>query len=330
MNGDVARSSEDDRDIPGRPDSPEVGGNECEGKSPGRDSGHRRALRSLLPVVPLRLVSGLVGWVARRPLPGPVQARVNHAFARRVSIDVSESEDPPEAYPTLSALFSRRLREGAREWNGRPGRFASPADGILQEFGPLAAGRALQAKGLPYSVADLLGDAAQAHHHRTGAFLTVYLSPRHYHRVHGPCSARLRAARRIRGQLLPVRPEIAARASRLYVGNERLAVFLETGGANLAVVAVGALNVGSIRADFDPAVDARARRGARERTLCYDPPLELNAGDPLMTFLLGSTVVVLVSPRDGSTPVFRKGLATGMELRAGEPVLELPLRGDPR
>ena len=284
----------------------------------------------MLRVVPLRLVSALVGWAARRPLPGPVQAWLNRAFARRFSIDVTESEEPPEAYPTLSALFSRRLREGARTWNGRPGRFASPADGILQEFGLLAGGRALQAKGVPYSVADLLGDAARAELHRTGAFLTVYLSPRHYHRVHGPCAARLRAARRIRGRHLPVRPEIAARASRLYVGNERLAVFLETGAAHLAVVAVGALNVGSIRADFDPALDARARGRAGAGTRRYDPPLELNAGDPLMTFRLGSTVVVLVSPSDGSEPVFREGLARGMELRAGEPVLEFPLRGGSR
>ena len=282
----------------------------------------------MLRLVPLRVVSGLVGWAARRPLPGPVQARLNRAFARRFSIDLGESEEPPEAYPTLSALFSRRLREGARKWDGRPDRLASPADGILQEFGALAGGRALQAKGLPYSVADLLGDAARARHHRTGAFLTVYLSPRHYHRVHGPCAARIRAARRIRGRRLPVRPEIAAWASRLYVGNERLAVFLETGSARLAVVAVGALNVGGIRPDFDPTLDARAPGRAGEGALHYDPPLEIKAGDPLLTFRLGSTVVVLVSPGDGSTPVFRKDLARGMELRAGEPVLELPLRGD--
>ena len=330
MTGGVDRSSDDDRHNPGRTDPLGRGGNQCEGKWPGRDSRHRSALRSLLRVVPLRLVSGLVGRAARCRFPGRVQARLNRAFARRFAIDVSESEKPPEAYPTLSALFSRRLREGARKWNGRPGLFASPADGILQEFGPLAGGMALQAKGLSYSVADLLGDAAQARHHRTGAFLTVYLSPRHYHRVHGPCAARLRAARRIRGLHLPVRPEIAARASRLYVGNERLAVFLETGAAYLAVVAVGALNVGSIRADFDPSADARACGGGGEVALRYDPPLELNAGDPLMTFRLGSTVVVLLSPRDGSTPVFRERLATGMELRAGEPVLELPLRGGSR
>lgn len=284
----------------------------------------------MLRVVPLRLVSGLVGWVARRPFPGPVQARVNRAFARRFSIDASESEEPPEAYPTLSALFSRRLAEGARKWNGCPGRVGSPVDGILQGFGPLTGGMALQAKGITYSVAELLGDSDEARHHGTGAFLTVYLSPRHYHRVHGPCLARLRAARRIGGRLLPVRPEIAARSHRLYVGNERLAVFLETATAHVAVVAVGALNVGSIRADFDPALNARARGGAGEGTLRYDPPLELAAGDPLMTFRLGSTVVLVVSPKDGSTPVFSEGLAMGMELRAGIPVLELrPRDGSP-
>lgn len=283
----------------------------------------QRACHAVFRFVPLRLFSGLVGWVARRPFPGPVQARVNRAFARRISIDTSESEKPPEAYPTLSALFSRRLRDGARKWSGRPGRVGSPADGILREFGPLAGGMALQAKGIAYSVAELLGDPEEAGHHRTGAFLTVYLGPRHYHRVHGPCPARLRAARRIGGRRLPVRPETAARTPRLYVGNERLAVFLETGAAHLAVVAVGALNVGSIRADFDAALDARARGGAGEGTLRYDPPLELAAGDPLMTFRLGSTVVLLVSPKDGSTPAFREGLARGTELRAGEPVVEL-------
>ncbi len=285
-------------------------------------------LLAVLGVLPHHLLSLIVGWASRRPLPGALQARVNRAFARRFSIEVGEAEKAPEAYPTLSALFSRRLRQEARGWTGRAGWVASPVDGTLQGFGPLAEGTALQAKGLSYPVAELLGDDAEAEHYRCGAFLTLYLSPRHYHRVHGPCPAWVRHARRVRGRLFPVSPKIAARLPRIYVGNERLVVLLETEGAHVAVVAVGALNVGSIRAEFDPTLNSLAR-GAGGGTRRYDPPIPLAAGAPLMTFHLGSTVVVLVSPKDGSTPVFRGGLREGLELRVGNPVVELPSPGPP-
>ena len=285
-----------------------------------------RVLLAALHILPHRLLSASAGWASRRVLPGALQARMNRAFARHFLIDAGEAERPPEAYPTLSALFSRRLRDGARSWEGGAGSVASPADGILQGFGPLTEGTALQAKGLSYAVAELLGDEAEAKRFQSGAFLTVYLSPSHYHRVHGPCSARLRRARRIRGRLFPVNPGTAGRLPDLYVGNERVVALLESEGAHLAVVAVGALNVGSIRADFDPALNALAR-GAGVQS--YRPPISLEAGAPLMTFRLGSTVVLLVSPKDGYTPRFRRGLGQGMELRAGAPVLELSPRVPP-
>ena len=281
-----------------------------------------------LRILPHRLLSASAGWASRRAFPGALQARVNRAFVRHFSIDAGESDRPPEAYPTLSALFSRRLREGVRSWKGRAGWVDSPADGILQGFGSLSEGTALQAKGLSYAVAELLGDEAEAGRYRSGAFLTIYLSPSHYHRVHGPCAARLRRARRIRGRLFPVSPGVAARLPRLFVGNERVVVLLETERAHVAVVAVGALNVGSIRAEFDPTLNPPAR-GAGEGARSYDPPISLEAGAPLLTFRLGSTVIVLVSPKDGFTPVLRRGLDEGVELRAGNPVVELSSSGRP-
>ena len=63
----------------------------------------------------------------------------------------------------------------------------SPVDGAVSEAGIVEGGECLQAKGLAFPVAALLGDAAEAGAFAEGGtFATLYLSPRDYHRVHAP------------------------------------------------------------------------------------------------------------------------------------------------
>ena len=72
---------------------------------------------------------------------------------------------------------------------------------------------------------------------------------------------------------------------------------------HLAVVAVGAYNVGRISAAFDSAWNAPPgrsewvtnRRGLQSAAKAYDPPVVVTQGDEIMTFHLGSTVVLVVN-----------------------------------
>ncbi len=244
----------------------------------------------------------------RVPVPRPLRRVLLGALAWSLRMDLTEAADPIGAYRSASDLFTRRLREGARSWPSS-GVAASPVDGIVGQSGRIEEGRALQAKGRTYTVAELLDDPRMSERFTDGSFLTIYLSPRHYHRIHGPVSGRVARARHVPGRLLPVNAPAVRLVDRLFPRNERLVTYLESaapdgepdvaagtgavaGMATVAVVAVGAFNVGRITAAFDQTLVTN-RRGARAETRLYQPALPVERGDELMTFHLGSTVVLL-------------------------------------
>jgi phosphatidylserine decarboxylase len=278
-----------------------------------------RVALAVLGRLPQGLLSRATGALADLPLPRPVRRPLLGAFARAVGIEVAEAERPLADYPSVGAFFVRRLKPGARTWPDAPDMLASPVDGVLGRAGAIRAGTALQAKGQAYGVARLLGDPHAAARFEGGIFLTLYLAPRHYHRIHAPASGTVVAARHVPGRLLPVNAAAVRHVPDLFVTNERLSALLDTPLGPLALVAVGAYNVGRISTAFDEAWSGReggwiTNRGdplPDERR--YDPPLPVRAGDPLMAFHLGSTVVLLAAPG----LVMEPGLAPGLEVRAG-------------
>jgi phosphatidylserine decarboxylase len=172
----------------------------------------------------------------------------------------------------------------------------------------------VQAKGRSYRAADLLADEEAARRYEGGFFVTLYLSPRHYHRVHTPCAGVVTAARHVPGALLPVNAAAVNGVDNLFPRNERLMCFIDGPVGSTAVVAVGAYNVGRISAAFDGGwVTNRKRSTSAERR--YDPPVRIEAGQELMAFHLGSTVVLLVEPgRVRLDPT----LLPGQEVRLGQ------------
>ena len=100
----------------------------------------------------------------------------------------------------------------------------------------------------------------------------------------------------------------------LFARNERLMCHIDGPLGRVAVVAVGAYNVGRISAAFDAAWNAPAgesawvtnRRGMQSAGTRYDPPVSVRQGDEIMTFHLGSTVVLVFEPG-------RVELAPGLE-----------------
>ncbi len=291
-----------------------------------------RALLALLRILPQGGLSRSWGWLAARRLPSPLQGLVNRGFAMAVGVDLSEAERPPEAYASLSTFFVRRLRPGLREWPGPPGLPGSPVDGIVGAHGAFEGGSALQAKGIEYSVNELL-QGTEGDRFASGLFLTIYLSPRHYHRIHAPIGGEIFEARAIPGRLLPVNLPAVGSVHDLFPRNERLVVLLKRGGVDMALVAVGAYNVGSISTTFDPSWSGTSHGGVTNRPgrrraeiRRYGPALDVARGEELMAFHLGSTVVLLMSAPESELPPFRPELREGAEVRLGTPLLEHPLR----
>jgi phosphatidylserine decarboxylase len=261
-----------------------------------------RAALSLLKRLPQGALSRGFGRLADAPIPPALRPAVLGAFARAVGADVSEAELPLEAYPTLNRFFTRKLAAGARTWPGDPAVVASPVDGAVGQLGTVREGRLIQAKGRLYDVGQLLEDDAAAARYEGGAFITLYLSPKDYHRIHAPVAGEIRAARHVPGALLPVNAAAVAHTPELFARNERLMCHIDGPLGRTAVVAVGAYNVGRISAAFDPAWNAPPgasawvtnRRGLQSAARAYDPPIPVRQGDEIMTFHLGSTVVLVL------------------------------------
>ncbi|MCA9321975.1 MAG: phosphatidylserine decarboxylase [Planctomycetes bacterium] len=246
----------------------------------------------LLRFLPRNLISRLFGRLAAVERPRFFASWCKESFARRFDIDFGEAEHPIEFYPSLLKMFTRRLREGARPIDLDPTAIVSPVDARVGAFGRIESGRLLQAKGMDYGLAALLGSDEAAQPFSDGHFVTLYLSPRDYHRIHTPDTGRIRSTLYEPGTLWPVNPPAVRTIPALFAVNERVTTVIATDDGELAVCMVGATNVGSIRLAYEDFVSNR--RGARF-VAEHVPPLECFRGSELGTFELGSTVVLLIA-----------------------------------
>jgi phosphatidylserine decarboxylase len=254
---------------------------------------------SLVRALPRKGVSRVLGLLSETPVPRALLVPVLSAYSRGFGADLSESARPLSAYATFNDFFTRELRPGLRPVDADPAALVSPVDGGVYATGAVAAGQVLQAKGVPYRVADLLGDARDAAPFEGGTFATLYLAPRDYHRIHWPFDATIDRVRHLPGDLWPVNDRALAAVPRLFARNERVAVLGRlASGAAVALVPVGALNVGSIRLAFHP---LRTNRGAPavRRTFRLEPPFAARRGEEAARFAFGSAVVLLLSPEAG-------------------------------
>jgi phosphatidylserine decarboxylase len=102
----------------------------------------------------------------------------------------------------------------------------------------------------------------------------------------------------------------------LFPRNERVVCCIDGEAGRVAVVAVGAFNVGRIEVVVDPRWRSNTR-GAVPRDVAYDPPHDIERGDELMIFHLGSTVVLLLEPAHAR---LADGLRTGDRIRLGQAI----------
>jgi phosphatidylserine decarboxylase len=236
----------------------------------------------------------LVGLTARRRLPVPLRNAAYRAFARAVGAKLDEAELDLRAYSSLGDFFARRLRPGVRPIDEAFGAIISPCDGVLAARGTAVDGALVQAKGRNYQLEDLVLDETLAQKLRGGDYATIYLSPKDYHRVHTPVDGTLIRYDYIPGALWPVNPIVASRRDRLLVRNERVVITINAGRLGMvAVVMVGASGVGNIALEYAPESVTWRAAGERRR---IEVNREIQKGDDLGAFRLGSTVVMVFEP----------------------------------
>ena len=271
--------------------------------------------------------SALIGWTAGRELPVRVRPLAYRAFARAVGANLEEAELPLGMYPSFGEFFARGLRRGARPVDTSPGAVIAPCDGVIAACGVATGGMLIQAKGLEYRLADLIGDEVLALRLTGGHYATIYLSPRDYHRVHAPIDAAIVGYEYMPGALWPVNPRLTGRREGLFTRNERVVLHLNSRTAgDVVLVMVGAVGVGNIRLSH-PAFpsqppDSATLRPAGERYRVELRDVRVRRGDELGAFRLGSTVVMAFAPG----AVVLQG-SMGQPVRFGERIGLAPARG---
>lgn len=215
-------------------------------------------------------------------------------FVRRYGVDMSDAVQPNlSAFPDFNSFFTRTLRPETRPLPDNPSSLCSPADGIVSARGSVNNDTLVQAKGHSYSLAQLLTNESLAGRLEGGTYLTIYLSPRDYHRVHSPCDAALKRLTFVPGKHFSVSPDTVARVPNLFARNERVVFELDSALGPAALVMVGALCVSSIGATWTGPI--HGPRG-KPTTWALDPPRRLGRGDELAQFNMGSTVILVMPP----------------------------------
>jgi phosphatidylserine decarboxylase len=263
--------------------------------------------------IPRRAATRLLGWLSRLEI--PLLVRVSLRIWKLLAPDLDLSEARTRHFRSLRDCFIRELAPGARPVVADPGVVVSPCDAVVGPCGPVDGELVIQAKGLPYRLAELLGDESLVARHRDGRFVTLRLKSTMYHRFHAPAACRLHEVTHISGDTWNVNPIALSRVERLFCRNERavLPLELEDVDGALTLVPVAAIGVASLRLhcvgdtlDLDYAGPTRIPCAAR-----YDK------GQELGWFEQGSTIIVLAS----GDLALADGVREGSLVRMGEPLL---------
>ena len=244
-------------------------------------------------LLPQQLLSRLVGRLAECQTPWLKNLLIKQ-FIQRYKVNMAEAiEGEAESYPNFNAFFTRALKADARPICADENSVACPADGAISQIGSIASARILQAKGQDYSLSQLLGgDEALASQFRDGAFATIYLSPKDYHRVHMPLDGELRQSIYVPGQLFSVNQTTAENVNSLFARNERLICLFDTPAGPMAMILVGAMIVAGIETVWAGQVAPPPRQLTRVE-YPRSESVSLKKGEEMGRFKLGSTVILL-------------------------------------
>lgn len=273
------------------------------------------ALHYLLPQL---AITRAAGWLAERRW-GSVTHFIIKAFAKQYQVNLAEAEkSSPSDYATFNEFFIRPLKAGARPIEAAPDYLCLPADGRVSESGKIDANRLIQAKGHFFTLETLLAeDTEMAAKFQDGDFITTYLSPSDYHRVHMPCDATLRKMVYVPGELFSVNPFLAEHVPNLFARNERLICEFETEFGPMVQILVGATVTASMSTVWAGVVNPPRPDEVVEYHYNTEGEgvIRLSKGEEMGAFRLGSTVINLF-PK--GAVVQEPHLQAGEKTRMGE------------
>lgn len=270
-------------------------------------------------LLPKQALTVLAGKLASAQA-GAMTTSVIRWFIGRYGVNMAEAANPdPASYQSFNEFFTRPLKAGARPFADAD--FLCPVDGAISQFGAIERDQIFQAKGHSYSTAALLGgDRELAAQFENGSFATLYLSPRDYHRIHMPCAGKLTRMIHVPGELFSVNPTTARGVPGLFARNERVVCVFDSAFGPFALVLVGATIVGSMATVWHGVINPPRPGVVREWRYDGETSINLEKGQEMGRFLLGSTVV-MTFPKN--TLQFNPTWAPAAAIRMGEAMGQL-------
>ncbi|MBU8568653.1 phosphatidylserine decarboxylase [Virgibacillus pantothenticus] len=216
-------------------------------------------------------------------------------FAKVYSINQEEMKKPLSDYQSLHQLFIRKLKPDCRSVYPHKNSIVSPVDGVISDFGSVRDVEDYKIKNKQIILEEMLGSKEKADIYRNGKYIVLYLSPRHYHRIHSPVNGKINGSWVLGSKSYPVNSIGFKYGNSPLSTNYRRITEIQSELGKIAVVKVGALNVNSIH------LTCRSEH--------------INSGEELGYFSFGSTVVLFIEKADFQ---FSTDITTNQDIQFGK------------
>lgn len=271
----------------------------------------------LLYFLPQHAISRIVFKLTRIKSPIFVPRAIK-LFSLVFGVKLDESVNPdPKSYSTFNEFFTRAIKPELRPI--AKSSVVSPVDGTISQYGKIINEQLLQAKGVTYSLDQLLGNnKKRSNAFIDGQFITIYLSPKDYHRIHMPCSGKLLEQTHVPGRLFSVAKHTVNTIKGIFARNERVIAMFETQHGTkhgkMAMILVGAINVAAIETVWSGLITPPKGETVTSKNYATKD-LSLKQGEEMGRFNMGSTVILLFSK---DAPALRDDLTIDQVLKMGE------------
>ena len=264
-----------------------------------------------LYLLPKNLLSRFLGIIANLS----ISKLFIPSFIKFYKISLEEAEK--KKFKNFNDFFTRKLKKSARIISNLDNNSAlcCPVDGTISQFGKISQDTLIQVKGKNYTLKDLLGNNSEQELFTNGYYITIYLAPHNYHRIHSHATGEIYQSHYIPGKLFPVNNISVKKISKLFCINERLISFINSNNCKTALVKVGATVVGKIKTSYNKIESNKWL--AKEKTEQYTPSIKVQKGEELGLFELGSTVVLLL---DKNNFAFSPEIHKGKTIQLGKPL----------
>ena len=250
-----------------------------------------------------RIHGGIVSmWIvalgvrlSRVPIPS---RRLRERVYRKVygskyrELNEKELERPLTEYRSINELFTRGVPEQFRPIDKTGARFVCPCDGRVQDIGEVRDQTLLTIKKSDYTLRSLVPEM-EIESFRNGRFGIFFLSPADCHRVFAPQEGTLEEIMHVPGRRLLVHPEHQKDDFPVFTLNERVVMRFNSPLGQYLVIMVAGWGVGHITHPFPSPVKANGRSISRAN---LETPRQVERGEWIATFELGSTVILITEP----------------------------------